>query len=631
MAAEIAIVWLSRSNFVLSSGYKTMMYHYRKLPAALFVLVLTWVPQAYSIPIIDLLTPAGSSPDFLMVVTAGRDHGPEFSNVAQLIASGRGQELVNQGSRVLTLDPNSGLAYEARGVGYLMLRDLDSAIADFENAARLDPAISGPLSKMGLALMENDRLEAADQAFQLALRVEPNDRFAHRNLGLLYDSLNRPEEAIPQLLEGIGDSRTGFEFEATVLARLLNERRVYTQAIDVLAPRIPMTHADESAQIVLATAMLGAKQWQNALDRFDRALAINPGSTVSQMGRAVALRGVGLAEQSIEILQGLGSNQGIERQVAVELTLSYLAAGREEDGANTRADAIDKGANPNALDDSIAQLYLDTQRFEEAQLIYQALIDRDAGTGQAYVNLSELYFSEGRVDDAQTLLKTGKQRFPSNPYLPFRLGNSYASVGEYADAVIELSGANELAPNNRDILRALSLVHTRLGNFDEAVSAALSLEQLFPNDLDTLVFIALAYERAGDTSNAINTYERAYSIQAENVLVLNNLANLLIETGEHDRALVLIEIAAENVPENSVVLDTLGFVKFQLGEYQAAIDVFDQAISLVPKLAIAHYHRGLALAQLNRNSDAKQAFEQALEFAPSANWTSEALEQLSRL
>ncbi len=579
---------------------------------------------AYAVPVLNGLGIANAPQEFLTVDTFGREQAADFADIGEYIFNGNGQELVAKANQVLTLNPRSGLAFEALGVGYLIQRDLTAAIGAFENAARMEPKQGGVFTKLGLAYMETDRLSEAEATFKLALEINGNDAFAHRNLGLLYDYQGQPDQAMGELILGLRDSYSGFVFESLVLARLYNDRQLFLLSIDLLEPRVPLILADAQAQSSLGAYLLRAERWEDALARFDRALELDADSELNQVGRAVALRGVGRQAESVALLESLTGDTDNLRAVTTELALSLISAGRDEDGEQAAQRAVELGTNRDSLDELVAKQYLQDQRLEESLLAYQTLVEKGTPSYEAYVNLSELLLTSGDTDGAIAALQSATQRFPTMGYVFYRLGNTYAALSDYDNALASLRTANELDPNNRDILRFLSLANTRAGNHAEALTHAQAILELAPADLDTIIFVALAYERAGDAENAMRSYEKVLASQPNNPLVLNNLANIELESGNVSRAAELIELAVETVADNPALLDTLGYVKYVQQDYSGARDVLESAASMEPPIGVVQYHLGLVYEALDSSDLALQAYERALSLAPNTDWAADA-------
>ena len=92
--------------------------------------------------------------------------------------------------------PRTAADYSLRGAAYLAHRDFDRAIADFSEAARLEPGVAKPLYDRGAARFEKGQDILALQDFDQVLRLAPRDTLAMTARGDLY--MARGERALAE-------------------------------------------------------------------------------------------------------------------------------------------------------------------------------------------------------------------------------------------------------------------------------------------------------------------------------------------------------------------------------------------------------------------------------------------------
>jgi adenylate cyclase len=99
--------------------------------------------------------------------------------------------------RALALNPNSFLAWAARGWAYKVAGVSEEAVRSFERAIRaspVDPLLHRPLTGMGMALVELARFDEAVVAARKALPQNPSFSVAYRCLASAF-ALGRDAEA----------------------------------------------------------------------------------------------------------------------------------------------------------------------------------------------------------------------------------------------------------------------------------------------------------------------------------------------------------------------------------------------------------------------------------------------------
>lgn len=152
----------------------------------------------------------------------------------------------------VTLDPYNSLAWNKLGETQVRLGNSAGAIQSFDEATRLDPFFGNAWVNRGDALLLTGNEKDALDAYNRAISINPNDIRAYISKGLLYKSEGKLDEA-----------RTAFNEVLTISDR---EIRVH--------PNDAKYNADLWDYRARALSELG--RYQEALQAYDQALAINP-------------------------------------------------------------------------------------------------------------------------------------------------------------------------------------------------------------------------------------------------------------------------------------------------------------------------------------------------------------------
>ena len=91
--------------------------------------------------------------------------------------------------------PDDYASHHNLGNFYLDRQDIARAIASFENAIRLQPKSVLPLVNASIAYARGGRIDRAEEALRKALQLEPTNPVANLNLGLLLGEQGRKREA----------------------------------------------------------------------------------------------------------------------------------------------------------------------------------------------------------------------------------------------------------------------------------------------------------------------------------------------------------------------------------------------------------------------------------------------------
>jgi lipoprotein NlpI len=98
---------------------------------------------------------------------------------------------------------NDAIACNNRGLAYRDKGDLDRAVADFNEAIRLDPEFALAYNNRGLAYRDKGEFDRAIADFNEAIRLEPKFAVAFNSRGFTYDRKGERDRAIADYTEAI--------------------------------------------------------------------------------------------------------------------------------------------------------------------------------------------------------------------------------------------------------------------------------------------------------------------------------------------------------------------------------------------------------------------------------------------
>jgi serine/threonine-protein kinase len=346
--------------------------------------------------------------------------------------------------------------YANRGNGR---ENFEASIPMLERAVALDPSFAlawGRLSEtLGLAhwlyiRRTDETIAAAKAAAERALALQPELPEAHRAMGNYWYRV-----------------------------------RDYPKALREFA--IVERSQPNSADLVASIGYVERRQgrWAEALAHIQRAMALDPGSTlnIGQVAETMSLMGrfdesIALCRRGIEVgpdqpdgyfflvlTQLRRSGDVAEAARTVRLALKRMPAAR------LLGSAYRIPAHVLASDDSLSRAFLALTPGDvdgDARLVYQLRGDILRLRGRA-VEARAVY------DSARAALETALRRLPDDYGYHAQLGRAYAGLGRADDAVREGQRAVELLPPERDAYFGmenvinLALIHATLGQAEPAV------------------------------------------------------------------------------------------------------------------------------------------------------------------
>jgi len=143
--------------------------------------------------------------------------------------------------------PYKSMAHNNLGTAYLSKKRLKEARQSFEVSSALSPSSAEPYINMGHIHARHEEWDKAKLKYDLALKLGANRSQAFFNSGLMRLKLNKPEEAVPFLLEAI---------------KIKNHRSLYHQE--------------------LGNAFRMVKQYDSALKSYRKVLELEPNHVEAQ-------------------------------------------------------------------------------------------------------------------------------------------------------------------------------------------------------------------------------------------------------------------------------------------------------------------------------------------------------------
>ena len=405
---------------------------------------------------------------------------------------------------------------------------------------------------------------------------------------------------------------------------------------------------DADAHVKAGSFLLVVGQQEEAHDRAERALVASPEHFRAQLLLAQALAGlkdfdaaVSAAERAIELEPNIGTPyvalgslqmQLGERELALEAlsravelddqsTVSRLALGRFHwvTGEVENAEAAFQAAvalNPEDLlaNQALAEFYVGTSRLSDAEP-YLENVAEIAGTSETQVMLASFYARTGSSGRAFALLEPLSQDPTTAAQANVHLAALDYEAGRTADAHERLSVAVEASTNVPALLLSAELL-LREERFDEALLRATAASEADPRQSRAHVLIGQVHSRRGDVADAIDSFEEALSLLPGDSAIARELGSLNLRAGNAERAIRFAQEAVAARPADVQARLVLSGALLADGQYDQAAEALDPILASYPRLVPARVQEGLLAARQGRTDAARAAFELALELDP---------------
>jgi tetratricopeptide (TPR) repeat protein len=205
-------------------------------------------------------------------VVASRDKGDHDRAIADL-------------DEAIRLDPKLAGAFNGRGYVYNVKSEHDRAIADFNEAIRLDPKFALAFSNRGFAYAAKGDQDRAIADYSDAIRLDPKNAVAVKNRGDAYYAKGDKDRAIADYNEAIRlDPRLAFAFNSR--GNVYHAKGDYDRAIADYSEAIRLSPADANLFNNRGNSFNSNGDKDRAIADYSEAIRLKPSHALAFYNRA---------------------------------------------------------------------------------------------------------------------------------------------------------------------------------------------------------------------------------------------------------------------------------------------------------------------------------------------------------
>jgi tetratricopeptide (TPR) repeat protein len=505
-----------------------------------------------------------------------------FIEGVALDAKGAFAEAILEYQESLQSDPNASI-YFAISRDYLLLSKFDRAAEAAAEAVRLEPQNISYRENLSTIYFNGARADLAIHEYEEIIKIDSNYTAAWIALAHLYQPM-QPQKALEiyekmlernseqmdilfqcaQLYTAIGRfDEAAAKYKQMLeldpnnkplkkqLAETFAKGGKLDQARSILETMVKADSSDAEVVATLADVYMDQKQFQNAIDLYEKLLSRGIKNTEIKLRISVGF--FGLAEHDSTLIQkAQGLFEDLQKEVPSDWRpywyLGALAANQHKD--------------------SLAGTY-----FEQVTKI------------------------EEHHADAWWFF-----------------GSSLFEQGKYEKLLEEMEQAQKVIPSDFRFYLLQGLALTRMEKQEDAVQPLQKAYKLNPKDLNTLSTLALTLDGLHRYQDSDSLYEEGLKLDPKSALLLNNYGYSLAERGlQLHRALEMSKQAVTAEPDNAAYLDTYGWIFFRLENYNDAALYLNKSVATGKASAVVHEHLGDTYFKLGRKEQAIELWKKALE------------------
>lgn len=503
---------------------------------------------------------------------------------------------------ILAAQPAVPKAHAVVGDFYIRMRNLDQALAVYEQGLKASPDQSNTLQvRIASVRVVQNRMDEALTILDGVLAKAPADHDA----AMLKANLLLERGKREDLDKAIALYDVVLKAQPKDAAAKLNLGRAYLGKGDLVAARKNLQDAaQESAaadlpKMLLATVNILDKKPTDAVSSLDEVIGRNPKDGRARFLKFAALMELKRYEDAQPVLDSLVADYPRSRDLRVQQGLLAIAMKRYKDAETAFNRLATEQYDAKAVA-GLAETYVAQQQFERAMKILSEEVNKNPKADMLRLMMAKTAMQAGNYDKAIGDFQELRAANPQNASLTMELGNAYREKGDMPKAIEELQKASQLNPKD-------PITHLALG---------------------------MAQYSSGRNAEAIRSYRQALALQPSNHIVMNNLAYSLAESAsgpELDEALQIGQKAVQLRPKELDYKDTLGWVYLKKKNVDSAIQLFQALCKEMPANPSYQHHLGVALMAKNDAAGARKALETALQNRPAATEEAEIRKALAAL
>ena len=213
-------------------------------------------------------------------------------------------------NQAIKLDPSFAYPYHNRGLVYSYKEDYDSAIADFNQAIKLDPSDAQAYHERGLAYSYKKDYDSAIADFNQAIKLDPSFAYSYNGRGSAYSHKKEYDRAIADFNQAIKlDPSFAYPYHNRGLA--YGHKEDYDRAIADFNQAIKLDPSLAPAYYNRGNTYSYKKDYDRAIADYSQAIKLDPTITNSYYNRGFAYKNKGRKDKAIEDFKKvLELNQG---------------------------------------------------------------------------------------------------------------------------------------------------------------------------------------------------------------------------------------------------------------------------------------------------------------------------------
>jgi tetratricopeptide (TPR) repeat protein len=503
-------------------------------------------------------------------------------------------------THALEIAPSNPLLWQSLGKIHDNLGQAEQALFAYQEALTYTPshAVAAQqklVVQAGKAALSAERYDLAGQYLSQAVQTNRTDASLFADLGTAYQQLTKYPFAKDAFQEALRLQPNKLEYQKS-LGICLYYNNQPQPAIAALADQAEYDLEDLELHSVLARAYAQCKLWHEAEKSFEVACRIAPHDYVLWQERLYTARQSRNPQAIIDTLLSLVHIFPEDVSYRIDLAKNYAAIGKLYLARNTLEEA--RAIDPNHLGVllTLAQLLESSGNSHEALEVLKIASQKNPQNGKVLLELASLQHKEG---EKMLAVETYKQALVA-------VQKQEAKRSKTGGLILSNSDNAELRPA---ILRRLAECLSELGQSDRAIQLWQKALEETPEDSQLMEQLGQAFLQKNQAQSALDLLLRATTLAPNNVSAFLNASKAARFLGRQAQSLDLLRTAARIEPTNPELLLALGRAFLNSEQPKQALDLLTRAQNFSPQEDAIRAWYARALAANGKLAEALQEIE----------------------
>jgi tetratricopeptide (TPR) repeat protein len=331
-----------------------------------------------------------------------------------------------------------------------------------------------------------------------------------------------------------------------------------------------------------ANTLYELKNYQKALQSYEKAIAIRPEFDPAWKGKGDALQALNRLEEAMNAYEKAIEIEPKSWEARIGRAQVLARMGKSSEAIESFETALEIEPKASEAWQGLAQIQINLKQYSEAISSLDRLLDLDDGNAFAW----------------------------------YQKGWAWQNLREYPKAIKDYDKATEIKPDLASAWYQKGNVYMNLQEDSEAITAYEKAVQFQPNLEQAWYSMGIALSQLGRDREALDSFTQATKIRSNYGEAWYQKGWILHKLKRYDEALSAYETLIRLFPRDEKAWYSKGNVLYNQKNYESAIAAYQQTVALKKDYYQAWNSLGNALMQVKRYQEAINAYDRTLRYQP---------------